>query len=362
MEKYKDMTIKKKGSLKMLRNLIFFILLIAFTFWFIFKDQDINEIFKTIKSVNLVYVLMGLICMLFTYIIESYNVRSILISLGEKKLSLVKALKFTWIGFFFSAVTPAASGGQPVEIYYMSKDKISSANGTMAMLLQLCSFQISTILMSIVCAILNPSILRNGILWVYLLGLLLNGFVLTFMLVAIFSKKITKKIVNLFIKIIKVLKVKNVEIKKKKILESLNQYNESAKFIKKNKNEFIKSIVRVFVQTIFYHSIPFFTYKAFGLSGHSYLELLSIQSIFFIAVSSLPLPGAVGVSETLFLKIFGSVFGKKILSGAMVINRFVSFYFYVIVSGIVSVINGIRTKNIVSEVDKDIKEIDELEE
>ena len=358
MEKYKDMTIKKKSNLKMLRNLIFFILLIVFTFWFIFKDQDINEIFKAIRNVNLIYVLMGLICMFFTYIIESYNVRNILVSLGEKKLSIIKALKFTWIGFFFSAITPAASGGQPVEIYYMTKDKISSANGTMAMLLQLCSFQIATILISIISVIINPNILRNGMIWFYLLGVLLNGIVLSFMLVAIFSKKITKKLVNIFIKIIKTLKVKNIEIKKKKILESLNQYNESAKFIKKNKTEFIKSILRVLVQVICFHSIPFFTYKAFGLSGYSYIELLTIQSVFFISVSSLPLPGAVGISETLFLKIFGRVFGRKILNGAMLINRFISFYFYVLLSMIVVIINAIKNKNVVSEIDKNIKEID----
>ena len=240
----------------------------------------------------------------------------------------------------------------------MTKDKISAANGTMAMLLQLCSFQIATIILSIVCAIINPNILKGGILWFYLLGLLLNGMVLLFMMIAIFSKKITRKLVNIFIKIIKSLKVKNVEKKKEKILESLNQYNESAKFIKKNKYEFIKSILRVLVQTIFFHSIPFFTYKAFGLNSYGYLELFTMQSVFFISVSSLPLPGAVGVSETLFLKIFGSVFGKKLLNGAMLINRFVSFYFYVIVSMVVSIITAIRSKNIMSEVDKNIVEID----
>ena len=85
MEKYKDMTIRKKSNLKLLRNLFFFILLIVFTFWFIFKDQNMNDMFNTISSVDLKYVLLGLLCMFLTYIIESYNVRNILVSLGEKK-------------------------------------------------------------------------------------------------------------------------------------------------------------------------------------------------------------------------------------------------------------------------------------
>ena len=359
MQRYKDMLIRKKSTIKMIRNLIFFILLIIFTFWFIFKDQDINELIKTIQSVNIGYVLIGAFFMFMTYIMEAYNVRSVLVALGERKIPILKALKFTWIGFFFSAITPAATGGQPVEVYYMNKERIKVSNGTMAMLLQLCGFQISTILISIICAILNFDMLKDGMIWFYLLGLSLNTIALTFMLIGVFSKKITRKLINILIRIIKFFKVRNVEKKIDKIEESLEQYNDSAIFIKKHKGEFIKAILRVTVQIIFFHSIPYFIYRAFGLNTYSYLKLFSIQSVLFITVSSLPLPGAIGVSETLFLKIYGQVFGKLLLNGAMLIFRFVSFYLYIIIASIVVVINGIRMRNVSNDVDKNIEFIDE---
>ena len=87
-------------------------------------------------------------------------------------------------------------------------------------------------------------------------------------------------------------------------------------------------------------------------------KIFSIQSVLFITVSSLPLPGAIGVSETLFLKIYGQVFGKLLLNGAMLIFRFVSFYLYIIIASIVVVINGIRTRNVSNDVDKNIEFID----
>ena len=358
MEKYKDMTIRKKSNLKMIRNLVLFILLIVFTFWFIFKDQDLNDLFKAVKSVNLFYVLIGALFMFMTYIMEAYNVRSVLVALGERKISIIKALKFTWIGFFFSAITPAATGGQPIEVYYMNKENIKVSNGTMAMLLQLCGFQISTILISIICAIINFDMLKDGMIWFYLLGLSLNTIALTFMLIGVFSKKITKKLVNGLIKIIKLFRVKNVEKKIDKIEESLDQYNESAVFIKSHKSEFIKAILRVTVQIIFYHSIPFFIYKAFGLNGYSYLKIFSMQSVLFITVSSLPLPGAIGVSETLFLKIYGEIFGKSLLHGGMLIFRFVSFYLYILIAVVVVIINAIRMRNVSNDIDINVKYIE----
>jgi hypothetical protein len=35
-----------------------------------------------------------------------------------------KVMRYSFIGFFFSGITPSASGGQPAQIYYMNKDNM----------------------------------------------------------------------------------------------------------------------------------------------------------------------------------------------------------------------------------------------
>jgi uncharacterized protein (TIRG00374 family) len=358
MQRYKDMLIRKKSTIKMIRNLIFFILLIVFTFWFIFKDQDINELIKTIQSVNIGYVLIGAFFMFMTYIMEAYNVRSVLVALGERKIPILKALKFTWIGFFFSAITPAATGGQPVEIYYMTKDGIKGANGTMTMLLQLIGFQVATLTYSVIFAVLNADLLKDGIIWFYLLGLAINGFALIMMIFGTFSNKTAHKLLGLVIKILKRIKVKNLEGKQKKLEEGLKQYSESAKFIKKNKIVFVKAILRVFVQIFIFHSIPYFIYRAFGLNELSFIRLFAMQAVLYTTVSGIPLPGSIGVSETLFLKIFGLAFGSTLLSSAMLLYRFASFYLYVIIFAVISFIVATKTKDVIGEVDQNIIDVE----
>ena len=359
MEKYRDMTIRKKSNVKMIRNLVLFIGLIIFTFWFIFKDQDINELIKAINSADKLYIIIGAILMFGVYLMESINVRAVLVSLGEKSFSIIRALKYTAIGAFFSAITPAATGGQPVEIYYMSKDGIKASNGTMAMLIQLCGFQISTLTLSIICGVLNPGLLSDGIIWFYLLGLVINGFALVFMLLSVFSTKISTNLLNLLLKFMKKIKVKNYKLKKEKLEKGLEQYTASAEYIKENKIEFIKGIARVFIQITIYHSIPYVIYRSFGLNDLNFFQLFSMQAVLYTTVSGIPLPGSIGVSESLFLKLYGSAFGAKLLSGAMLLYRFVSFYLYIIIFAVVVIINGVKSKNIESEIDKDVKEIDE---
>ena len=342
----------KKISFKMIRNILFFVGLIVLTYWMIFKDQDINELIKIIKSSDKLYINLGIFVMFLSYSTEAFNIKSLLKVFGYK-ISFLSALKYTWIGFFFSSITPAASGGQPVEIYYMTKEKISAPHATLVLLIQLCGIQISTIFLGIICAILNPSILQNGLIWLYFLGLTINGIALTFMLIGVFSKKITKKLVNVVIKLMKIFKVKNLALKQKSIEEGLEKYNKSSIFIKDHKLEFVRAILRVFVQISFYYTVPFLVYKSFGFSEYNYFQMFTMQSVLYTTVSSLPLPGAIGISETVFLSIFKPAFGDT-LSGAMLLSRGITFYLYVIISLIVVVINAIKMKNIKGEIDEKI--------
>ena len=342
---------KKRTIFKLLRNLLFFVVLVLLTFWLLFKNQDLGEIVTIAKSADIIFIILGILVMLLYYLMEAYNIRCILKTLDEK-ISILSALKFTLIGFFFSAITPAATGGQPIELYYMTKEKISGAKATMALLLQLCGFQISTISLGIICAILNPSILQNGLIWLFLLGLLINGFALTLMLICIFSQALTRKLVNILINILKFFRFKNIEKTKENLEKELVKYNESSIFVKSHKLEFIKAILRVFIQICLYHSITYFVYKAFGLTSLNILQIFSMQAVLYTTVSGIPLPGAVGISENVFLGIFGVAFGKELLSSAMLLSRGITFYLYVIVSVIVVIINALKMKNVKGELDE----------
>ncbi len=358
MQKYRDMKLRKRANVKMIRNLVFFLLIIIFTFWYIFKDQDLNELIDVIKNSNKIFLFIGFIIMFLSYLIEAINIRSVLISLNEKNVSLFSTFKYTSIGAFFSAITPGSTGGQPIEVYYMTKDNIKPTNGTVALLIELCGFQISTLCLSIIGVCINSSLLAGGITWLYVIGIVINICALSFLLLGLFSTTMTKKFINLIIKIMKKAKVKNFEIKKQKLEDGLINYANSSKYIKDNKKVFIMGVLRVFMQMILCHSVPYFIYLSFGMKEMSFFEIFARQAILYTTVKGLPIPGAVGASETLFMKLFSDVFGKSMLGGAMLLYRFVSFYLYVIIFMIIVMINATKEKNINSVIDKDVKEVE----
>lgn len=331
-----------KNLRQVLSNIFVLVVLIAFTFLIIFNNFDFNKTIEIVLDAKFSYILISILCMSLYYVFEGISIKNVLNKLGDK-VSLLKAIKFTYIGFFFSGITPAASGGQPMEIYYMNKEKIKVNHGALAMLVHLISYQIVIIILGIIGFILNKELLGDS-LWIFYAGLSLNLVAFTIMVIGVFYPKFSKKIISFVIKIMEKFKVKNIDQKKEKINKAVKEYNDGAKFIKNNYNIFLKSILMAFLQMVSYYSVVYFVYRSFGLDSYNYIEILFIQTMLFISVSSIPLPGSVGVSETVFLKIYETIFGLELLPSAMLLNRGINFYLFIFICTLVVLVNNIWLK------------------
>lgn len=328
---------------KYLRNLILFILIILLTFYIILKDQSMSKIIDVLSSIDLKYILIAIICMCIYLICEAINIGRTLKALGEKS-TFYRNIKYALIGFFFSSVTPAASGGQPMQIYYMNKDRISVANSTLSLLINLTSMQIVTISIAIISLFFNYSYMNSILIGLFIIGILLNATALGLLLVSLFSKRMTKGLINIAIKILEFFKIRNIEDKKKKLEDELSKYQASAIYIKSNKKVILKTIITTYFQFLIYYSISYWVYRSFGLKEYNILQILSMQSVLFATVSGIPSPGAVGVSEGGFLEIFRNVYSDNILNEAMLLNRGVNFYLFVIISSVIVMLYTVKDK------------------
>ncbi len=334
-----------KKTKRMIRNLIAFILLIILTFYILLKGQDIKDIFKILQGVKIQYIVIAILCMCIYILCDATNTRRTLKTLNEKT-TLLKNIKYTLIGFFFSGITPAASGGQPMQIYYMYKEKISVANSTLALLINLSCTQIVTISIALISVMFNYKYLSTTLAIFFVIGISLNACALTLLLVAIFSKRLTNKLINLLIKIMEKLRIKNIEEKKEKLENEISAYQNSSEYIKDNKFVILKTLLTTYIQFISFYSISYWIYCSFGLSGYNFIQILSIQSMLYATVSGIPLPGAVGVTEGGFIEIFKSILPQNMISSAILLNRGISFYLLMAFSGIVVLINTFRRKNV----------------
>jgi len=78
-------------------------------------------------------------------------------------------------------------------------------------------------------------------------------------------------------------------------------------------------------------SISYCVYRSLGQSALSYPDILTLQFLLYIAASFTPLPGASGAQEGGFYIFFQGVFPAEQLVGALLLWRFFTYYFTLII-------------------------------
>ena len=279
------------------------------------------------------------------YLMENYTLWYYLSS-ENHSLSFWTSLKVTMIGQYYSALTPFASGGQPVQVYYMHKHGVPVGIGTSAMTVKMILFNIAMVSTGLVGFILHfgyfvesaPVALPFGIL-----GLLLNSALIVFFWVMFFNKSFSSRVVKFFARLLsKFHIVKDLEGTEKKIDSVLEDYFVCIEFIKKNPKKMVWLFFATLFQTLCLMSVSYCIYRAFGFNGVSPVLFVTLQYVLYIAVSYVPLPGASGAQEGGFVLFFGGILPEDKTYIVMIIWRFFTYFISIIAGGAVVVWETVR--------------------
>lgn len=316
----------------------FMLILMVAAIAYVLKDESITNVINTIHSVKPIYIIVGIALMLGYICCEGINIWIILKAL-DKKTTLRDCLEYGFVGFYFSSITPSSSGGQPAQVYFMKRKGISITSSSLSLMIILFAHQLVVVVYSIIALFVRPDFSvahKAGFHILIAFGLVANAVIIIGILLLIFYPKIVTKILNLLGKLLyKVDLIKNKDKMRDKISSSMEEYAVGAKYMKENPRVIIDVTLVTAVQVTLMFLVPYVIYLGFGLKKFSPIDLILTQSILNIAVSSLPLPGSVGASESIFVDIFRTFFGKLVVPG-MLLTRVANFYAVLVISGIVS--------------------------
>ena len=326
-------------------NTIFFLFIVGITFYLLLKDQEIPLIVDSIKRANIIYLLLGFIAVIIFVCSESVIINYMMKKLNSP-LRLISCIKYSFIGFFFSCITPSATGGQPAQLYYMKQDKADLGVATLVLLEVTIAYKSILIFLGLLVLTIKKRFvfhyLGKNIFFLYF-GIVMNIVVVLWLAMLLFHTKTVRKLIH---KLITCLASINIIKNKKNTIDkadlAFSRYNEGALFLKKHKK--IMSIVFLItlVQRIALFTVTYFVYRAFGLSDYGLVDIVVLQSIISIAVDMLPLPGGIGASENLFLLIFKNIFKGSLIMPGMLLSRGISYYGLLIISAIVTIVVQIR--------------------
>lgn len=320
---------------KILINGGLFILIIFLTYKFVFSNLNFKSIFYHLSTFDSFYLMLAILAVFGMLAIETLIIKRNLKVLG-KNVRYRSCIKYTFAGNFFSAITPAATGGQPMQVYLMKKEGIETDKSTLALMMDLSAYQSAIVTYAGLGFIFyHQKILMmfKGYLPVVIIGILFNLILLMVVFLTMFSDKIIFHIIHFITYILKFFRYKKIDAFRQSSIAWIHRYKKSSSVLRNHKGNAIINFGLMFIKIGLMFSAPFWIYKGLGLEGHSFLFILSMQAILHISYAALPLPGGVGIGETAFLISFGEVFGAS-LDTAMLLSRGIGFYLIVFISGI----------------------------
>lgn len=322
-----------------LGSALLFLLLVAITACWLFRSMDPPAIAAAFRQAKKGYILASAGMMVLFTAGEALKMRRAFFMLG-RKISCWKCVSFSFVGFYFNAVTPSASGGQPAQLYYMKKDGIPLPCSTLALLILALVHQLVMVTYSLLMFFTYRSFIfchLGAMTPLFLFGVLFNLLIFCCILFVMFSPKAAQRGAGAVLLLLQRLSfVKDCCKIKERLDRQIEEYQNGALCLKRQPGGFCSVAAITILQNTASFLVPYFIYRAFGLSGFSPLEIIAVQSVLNISVSSLPLPGAVGVSENGFLLLFRTFFGTQLIFPAMLLCRGINFYSLLLFSGIVS--------------------------
>ena len=181
---------------KNLFNILFLLLVFGLTMHYVFHGEDLNALGSYLSQADIRYWLAGVVLVVIFILSESVIIYYMMRSVGQNVI-LTHCFLYSFVGFFFSAITPSATGGQPAQLYFMKKDKLSLSISTLILMIVTITYKAVLVVLGLVVMIFRPPLimkyLQPVIGWCYL-GVALNVFCVAFMLILVFHQTLAENI------------------------------------------------------------------------------------------------------------------------------------------------------------------------
>lgn len=317
----------------------FLIIVFALTLWSVFKGEDISQVIAHLSATDIRYIIPAVMCVLGFIISESVIIYYLMRTFGIK-MRFRNCCRYSFVGFFYSCITPSAGGGQPMQVVEMRQDGIPVAVSAITLAIITIMYKMVLVLLGAVVLLLRPDsimcFLEPVLFWV-ILGLCLNVVWVSVLLMLVFRPKVVRKLSGWILRLGVWLRlIRNRGKMENRVERILAQYEGTSDYFRTHTHVIIHVFLMTMVQRTILFLVTWLTYKSFHLQGSSVSLITTLQGMIAVSVDMIPLPGGMGISEKLFLEVFSPIFSENLVLSGMVVSRGISFYSQLLISAAVT--------------------------
>lgn len=332
-------TIKSGLKISIIISSLVFILILIFT-------TD-NRTWKAITSINAKYIIYVILLNILSWIWAAIRYQILINGIEGIELSLIESLQIHLSYYFASSITPSSAGGEPLEIYLLSKKNIKVGQATAVSLFR---YVINTLTFAIASPIIlyfysylfPQNIIKNLVRYSALLFLAIVG---AFIFALYKPKPIIRTLSYILIRLRRIPFLKKIH--PFRILRTVNKtvkdfHNTLWLFLKEKKLTILGFFIFNLLSWLTYFLIAPVLMSAFNLKI-DYVSVILVQIPIFFLMFYVPTPGGSGAIELLISLGFAPFVPRYILGVFIILWRTLTHYLSLILGAIILIyILGIK--------------------
>ncbi|WP_062052560.1 lysylphosphatidylglycerol synthase transmembrane domain-containing protein [Bacillus sp. JCM 19034] len=309
------------------------ILVFTISFGFIayhFRKVDIATVWIGLKSANVFWLFGGMGAMFLYWLLEAFVLHRISKEVNGRQ-NVWQSFKITMAGQFFNTITPFASGGQPAQLYMLSKIGMDIGSGSSVLLIKFIIYQAMLVINSFIVLLFGYRYLLNGAIpnlsVLIIVGFALNAIVVVALITVGKSKRVASSIVHTLLKPVSLfLKKEKTAALKVTVDQKLHSFHLESKRLSFDYKLLFQCSTLTTVQLWLFFSIPYFVLQGVGVTQLNPFQIIDFHAFIMMFSSLIPIPGGSGGAELCFSLLFGLILDPAPLVLSLFLWRFITYY------------------------------------
>ncbi|GAO99553.1 lysylphosphatidylglycerol synthase transmembrane domain-containing protein [Fructobacillus ficulneus] len=311
------------------------VLLTALTIYYLTRELDGRErqLEAALKVLNWRFLLLALAMMICSLLLEALVTRSLLNTEDRKNVRWGTLIRVPLLNQLGIGLTPFASGGQPAQLFALTRGKIDGGRALSVTLMKFLVYQVVVVIFFVIGYASADSFIYKNVDPAFAtfipFAIMIHAVVILGLLLVMFWPAFTLKIVDWCGRLAtKFWQNHQVESLVDKVEDKVNNFHQESRRVVRSGKSLLVATTYTILQLIAFYLVPYFVIRAFGYANVNPWLILTMNIMIVMVISLFPIPGGVGGAELSFQLLFTPfVKNPATLVLVILIWRLITYYF-----------------------------------
>ncbi|MDV7739146.1 flippase-like domain-containing protein [Leuconostoc mesenteroides] len=316
-------------------SMIIVVVLTAIVVYFLTKELSGkgHQLSVALENLDWHWLLFGLFTMIISIFLEAAATRALLSKEDRRHTSVLSLLRVPLLNLLGTGVTPFATGGQPAQLYGLSRSGVETGRAMSVILMKFLVYQIVVVVFFIIGYVSAEHFIYQQVNPTFAtfipFAIAIHAVVIIGIILVMFWPSLTLRLVDLVAIVVKkMMHRERFERLIANVKQKIDNFHTESRRVISSWQSLVGATFFTSLQLITFYMIPYFVIRAFGYQSVNPWLIVTMNIMIVMVISLFPIPGGVGGAELSFQLLF-SPFVKNPATLILVILlwRFITYYF-----------------------------------